>query len=143
MYVGSSYWCQSRPTSEHRSTSSPEHRQTLSEKHRSIPILGSKKTVRIQSYSDFAARHPHPPTLARVKSDDVDRQQQERNDRQRHLSINQQEQPSSDRHSSTPSRVRLPDIDAHHLDATRNPSQTSICQWDGYGPVMEMQAKKE
>ena len=40
MTIGSSYWCRSTPTTEHRSTSSAEHRST--------PLLGSDKTVRIQ-----------------------------------------------------------------------------------------------
>ncbi|CAN6868570.1 unnamed protein product [Brassica oleracea] len=47
MSIGSSYWCRSTPTAEHRSTSSAGHRTT--------PLLGSDKTVRIQSHSDFAA----------------------------------------------------------------------------------------
>ncbi|KAF3609700.1 hypothetical protein DY000_02049120 [Brassica cretica] len=95
MSIGSSYWCRptpttehlSTPTAEHRSTSTAEHRSTLSTEHRSTPILGSDKTVRIQSDSDFAARHPHPPTLARVTSDDVNRQQHEEIDRQQHGSV--------------------------------------------------------
>ena len=71
MSIGSSYWCRSTPTAEHRSTSSAGHRTT--------PLLGSDKTVRIQSHSDFAARHPHPPTL--IKRDDIDRQQDNAIDR--------------------------------------------------------------
>uniref|UniRef100_A0A0D3E6Z8 Uncharacterized protein n=1 Tax=Brassica oleracea var. oleracea TaxID=109376 RepID=A0A0D3E6Z8_BRAOL len=62
--IGSSYWCRSTLTTEHQSTSTAEHRSTSSDEHRSTPLLGSDKTVPIQSHSDFAARHPHPPTLA-------------------------------------------------------------------------------
>ncbi|KAF3603523.1 hypothetical protein F2Q69_00036637 [Brassica cretica] len=88
MSIGSSYWCrptpktEHRPTpiAEHRSTSTAEHRSTSSTEHRSTPLLGSDKTVRIQSHSDFAARHPYPPTLARVTSDDVNQQQHEKID---------------------------------------------------------------
>ncbi|KAF3521043.1 hypothetical protein DY000_02060844 [Brassica cretica] len=54
--IGSLYWCRPTSTVEHRST----------------PLFGSDKTVRIQSHSDFAARHPHPPTVARVKRDNID-----------------------------------------------------------------------
>ncbi|WZZ87431.1 hypothetical protein YC2023_116010 [Brassica napus] len=62
--IGSSYWCRSTLTTEHQSTPTAEHRSTSSDEHRSTPLLGSDKTVPIQSHSDFAARHPHPPTLA-------------------------------------------------------------------------------
>ena len=131
MSVGSSYWCRPTPPTEHRSTSSLERRPTPSDKHRSKPLLGSDKIVQIQSHSDFAARHPHPPTRARVKLKEfvrqqherIDRQQQEIINRQQHGCIDQQEQPSTD-HPSTPYQVRLPDLDAHRLNATRNPSQT-------------------
>ncbi|KAF3514360.1 hypothetical protein F2Q69_00006380 [Brassica cretica] len=126
MSVGSSYWCQPTPTTNHR--------PTPSDKHRSTPLLGSDKIIRIQSHSDFAARYPHPPTRARVKLKEVDRQQheridreqQERIDRQQHCCIDRQEQPSTD-HPSTPYQVRLPDLDTHRLNATRNPSQTLVC----------------
>uniref|UniRef100_A0A0D3D4B4 Uncharacterized protein n=1 Tax=Brassica oleracea var. oleracea TaxID=109376 RepID=A0A0D3D4B4_BRAOL len=82
MSIGSSYWCRPTPTiehrptptTEHRSTSTAEHRSTSSTEHRSTPLLGSDKTVRIQNNSDFAFRHPRPPTLARVTLDDVNRQ---------------------------------------------------------------------
>ncbi|KAF3554453.1 hypothetical protein F2Q69_00012777 [Brassica cretica] len=127
MSIGSSYWCRPTPTTEHRSTSTAEHRSTSSAEHRSTPLLGSDKTVRIQSHSDFAARHPHPPTLARVKSDNVNRQQHEKIDRQQHGSIDRQQEKSSDRQPSMPYRVRLPDLDTHRLKATRNLSQTSVC----------------
>ena len=133
MSIGSSYWCRLTPTTEHRSTSSLESRPTPSDKHRSTLFLGSDKIVQIQSHSDFAARHPHPPTRARVKLKEVDlqqheridRKQQERIDRQQHGCIDRQEQPSTD-HPSTPYQVRLPDLDAHRLNATRNPSQTLV-----------------
>ncbi|KAG5389172.1 hypothetical protein IGI04_030713 [Brassica rapa subsp. trilocularis] len=118
MSMGSSYWCRPTPTSTHRSTSSPEH-----------------KTVRIQSHSDFAARHPHPPTLVRIRPNNVDRQQAERIDRQHHdridrqehVSIDRQEQQIIDRFPSTLYRVHLPNLDAHRLNATQNSSQTSVC----------------
>ncbi|WZZ44785.1 hypothetical protein YC2023_041044 [Brassica napus] len=126
MSAGSSYWCQPTPTTNHR--------PTPSDKHRSTPLLGSDKIIRIQSHSDFAARYPHPPTRARVKLKEVDRQQheridreqQERIDRQQHCCIDRQEQPSTD-YPSTPYQVRLPDLDTHLLNATRNPSQTLVC----------------
>ncbi|KAF3596762.1 hypothetical protein DY000_02021305 [Brassica cretica] len=62
MPAGSSYWCRPTPMTEHRSTSSLERRSIPSDEHRSTPLLGSDKIVRIQSHSDFTARHPHPPT---------------------------------------------------------------------------------
>ncbi|KAF2567944.1 hypothetical protein F2Q68_00026118 [Brassica cretica] len=43
MSIGSSYWCRSTPTTEHRSTSTAEHRLTSSDEHRSTPLLGSDK----------------------------------------------------------------------------------------------------
>ncbi|KAF2559178.1 hypothetical protein F2Q68_00014946 [Brassica cretica] len=49
----------------------------------------------------------------------IDQQQQE--------SVDRQHQKSSDRQPPIPYRVRLPDLDAHRLKATRNPSQTSVC----------------
>ncbi|KAF3497378.1 hypothetical protein DY000_02052916 [Brassica cretica] len=79
-----------------------------------------------KSHSDFAARHPHPPTLARVTLDDVNRQQHEKIDRHQHGSVDQQQKKSSDRQPSMPYRVRLPDLDAHRLKETQNPSQTSV-----------------
>ena len=97
MSVGSSYWCQPTPTTEHRSTSSLERRPTPSDAHRSTPLLGSDKIVRIQSHSDFAARHPHPPTRARVKLKEVDRQQHERIDQQQQERINRQQHGCIDR----------------------------------------------
>ena len=75
----------------------------------------------------FCSRHPHPPTLSRFKSDDVDPQQQDRIDQQQQESVDRQHQKSSDRQPPIPYRVRLPDLDAHRLKATRNPSQTSVC----------------
>ena len=125
--IGSSYWCRSTLTTEHQSTSTAEHRSTSSDEHRSTPLLGSDKTVRIQSHSDFAARHPNPPTLARVKKDNIDRQQHNVIDRQQHGNIDRQHQKSSDRKPQIPYRVRLPDLDVHRLEASRNPSQTSVC----------------
>ncbi|KAG2307030.1 hypothetical protein Bca52824_026778 [Brassica carinata] len=87
------------------------------------------------SHTDFAARHPHPLTLVRIRPNDVDRQQAERIDRQHHEridrqehgSIDRQEQQRIDRFPSTPYRVRLPNLDAHRLNATQNSSQTSVC----------------
>ena len=98
MSIGSSYWCRPTPTTEHqptpsaehRSTSTAEHQSTSSTEHRPTPLLGSDKTVRIQSHSNFSARHPHPPTLARVTSDDVNRQQHEKIDRHQHGSVDRQ-----------------------------------------------------
>ncbi|KAF3609353.1 hypothetical protein DY000_02046813 [Brassica cretica] len=119
MYIGNSYWCQPTPTTEHRPTSSAEHRPT--------PLLGSDKTVRIQSHSNFAARHSHPPTLARVKRDNIDRQQYNGTDRQQHGNTDRQQQKSSDQRPPMPYQVRLPDPDAPRLKETRNPSQTSVC----------------
>ncbi|KAL0856061.1 hypothetical protein Bca101_061214 [Brassica carinata] len=86
------------------------------------------------SHSDFAARHPHPPTLVCIRPNDVDRQQAERIDRQHHEridrqehgSIDRQEKQRSDRFPSTPYRVRLPNLNAHRLNATQNSSQTSV-----------------
>nr|VDD30933.1 unnamed protein product [Brassica oleracea] len=75
----------------------------------------------------FAARHPHSPTLARVKRDNIDRQQHNVIDRQQHGNIDRQQQKSSDRQPPIPYQVRLPDLDAHRLKASRNPSQTSVC----------------
>ncbi|KAF3545268.1 hypothetical protein DY000_02006289 [Brassica cretica] len=49
----------------------------------------------------------------------------QRIDRQQHCCINRREQPSTD-HPSTAYQVRLPDLDAHPLNATRNPSQTLV-----------------
>ncbi|KAF3528053.1 hypothetical protein DY000_02039951 [Brassica cretica] len=118
MSIGSSYWCRPTSTAEHRSTSSAEHRST--------PLLGSDKTVRIQSHSDFAARHPHPPTLARVR-DNIDRQQFNGIDRHQHGNTDRQQQQRSDRQPPIPYRVRLPDLDAHRLKETQNLSQTSVC----------------
>ncbi|KAG5410896.1 hypothetical protein IGI04_007215 [Brassica rapa subsp. trilocularis] len=90
---------------------------------------------RLSSHSDFAARHPHPPTLVRIRPNDVDRQQAERIDRQHHERIDRQEHGSIDRKEQqridrfpyTPYRVRLPNLDAHRLNATQNSSQTSVC----------------
>ncbi|KAF3568004.1 hypothetical protein DY000_02014557 [Brassica cretica] len=79
------------------------------------------------SHSDFAARHPYPPTLARVKRDNIDRQQHNVIDRQQHGNIDRQQQKSSDRQPPILYRVRLPDLDGHRLKASRNPSQTSVC----------------
>uniref|UniRef100_A0A0D3DKK2 Uncharacterized protein n=1 Tax=Brassica oleracea var. oleracea TaxID=109376 RepID=A0A0D3DKK2_BRAOL len=138
MSVGSSYWCRPTPTTEHRSTSSLERRPTPSDKHRSTPLLGSDKIVRIQSHSDFTARHPHPPTRARVKLKEVDRQQheridrqqQERIDRQQHGCIDRQEQPKApEQEQSTLAETSLVEIDQ--------------CQWDGYEPSMEKQETEE
>ena len=101
MSIGSSYWCRPTPTTEHRSTSSAEHRST--------PLLGLDKTVRIQSHSDFAARDPHPPTLARVISDNANRQQHKKIDRQQHGSVDRQQQKSSKRQPS-----RQPEFHLRH-----------------------------
>uniref|UniRef100_A0A0D3DJZ7 Aspartic peptidase DDI1-type domain-containing protein n=1 Tax=Brassica oleracea var. oleracea TaxID=109376 RepID=A0A0D3DJZ7_BRAOL len=79
------------------------------------------------SHSDFAARHLHPPTLAQVKRDNIDRQQHNVIDRQQHGNIDRQQQKSSDRQPPIPYQVRLPDLDAHRLKASRNPSHTSFC----------------
>ncbi|KAF3534736.1 hypothetical protein DY000_02042907 [Brassica cretica] len=105
------------------------------EKRGEDAFLVENKTVRIQSHSDFAARHPHPPTLVCIRPNDVDRQQAERIDRQHHEridrqehgSIDRQEQQRIDRFPSTPYRVRLPNLDAHRLNATQNSSQTLVC----------------
>ncbi|KAF2559863.1 hypothetical protein F2Q68_00015356 [Brassica cretica] len=86
-------------------------------------------------HSDFAARHPHPPTLVHIRPNDVDRQQAERIDRQHHEridrqehgSIDRQEQQRIDRFPSTPYGVRLPNLVAHRLNATQNSSHTSVC----------------
>ncbi|KAF2602595.1 hypothetical protein F2Q70_00025848 [Brassica cretica] len=115
MSIGSSYWCRLTPTTEHRSTSTAEHRSTSSAEHRSTPLLGSDKTVRIQSHSDFAARHPHPPTLARDKSDNVNRQQHEKIDRQQHGSVDRQQEKS--RQPSMPYRLSLIDLERASIDA--------------------------
>ncbi|KAF3609354.1 hypothetical protein DY000_02046812 [Brassica cretica] len=127
MSIGSSYWCRPTPTTEHRPTPTTEHRSTSPAKHRSTPLLGSDKTVQIQSHSDFAARHPHPLTLARVKRDNIDRQQCNGTDRQQHGNTDRQQQKRSDRQPQLPYRVRLPDLVAHRLKETRNLSHTSVC----------------
>ena len=115
MSIDSSYWCRLTPTIEHRPTPTTEHRSTSTSEHRS----GSDKTVRIQSHLDFAARHPHPPNLARVKRDNIDRQQ--------YNGIDREQQKCSDQQPPISYRVRLPDFDAHCLKDSRNPSQTSVC----------------
>ena len=55
MSIGSSHWCRSTPSAEHRSTSSAEHRSTLSAGHRSTPPEEYVGTVRIQRHSEFSA----------------------------------------------------------------------------------------
>ncbi|KAF3497110.1 hypothetical protein DY000_02052996 [Brassica cretica] len=157
MSIGSSYWCRPTSTAEHRSTSSAEHRST--------PLLGSCKTVRIQSHSDFSARHPHPPTLARVKRDNIDRQQHNVIDRQQHGNIDRQQQKSSDRQPPIPYQtsvcLKTTEKISHQFAEAREQKQTLAetsfvesvdrrhlpgiyrHQTDGYEPAMGKQATKE
>ncbi|KAF3602488.1 hypothetical protein F2Q69_00035479 [Brassica cretica] len=120
--IGSAYWCRPTPTAEHRSTSSSEHRST--------PLLGSDKTVRIQSHSDFAARHPNPPTLARVKKDNIDRQQHNVIDRQQHGNIDRQHQKSSDRKPQIPYRTieKISQQSAEALEQKQTLAETSFVE---------------
>ncbi|KAF3496601.1 hypothetical protein DY000_02052439 [Brassica cretica] len=94
---------------------------------RSLAYLTRPSQFYTNSHSDFAARHLHPPTLARVKRDKIDRQQHNVINRQQHGNIDRQQQKSSDRQPPIPYQVCLPDLDAHRLKASRNPSQTSVC----------------
>ncbi|KAF3534737.1 hypothetical protein DY000_02042906 [Brassica cretica] len=136
MYVGSSYWCRPIP----------------SDKPQLTPLFGSDKTVRIQSHSDFAARHPHPPTLVCIRPNDVDRQQAERIDRQHHEridrqengSIDRQEQQRIDRFPSTPYR-QTEDATEKENSTLAETSLVEIDQHqrDGYEHVMEVQPTKE
>uniref|UniRef100_A0A0D3CFL6 Uncharacterized protein n=1 Tax=Brassica oleracea var. oleracea TaxID=109376 RepID=A0A0D3CFL6_BRAOL len=48
-------------------------------------------------------------------------------DRQQHGNTDRQQPKRSDQQPPMPYRVRLPDLDAHRLKETRNPSQTSVC----------------
>ena len=82
MSIGSAYWCRSTPSAEHRSTPIEEH-------------VG---TVKIQSHSNFATQHPHPPTRSCIKIDDVDRHHQEVVDRHTSSNVDRQHHPDIDRH---------------------------------------------
>ncbi|KAJ4872511.1 Uncharacterized protein Rs2_45825 [Raphanus sativus] len=120
MSIGSSCFCRSTPSAEHRST----------------PLLGSWSTVQIQSHSDFAAQHPHPPIPYHGKTYDVEQHRQNGIDRPPRESI--------DRQRLTTNLVCLPDPYAHGLNATRNPSQTSVClkQWRRPDRNMQMHQTK-
>ncbi|KAF2569698.1 hypothetical protein F2Q70_00011156 [Brassica cretica] len=163
MSIGSSYWCQPTSTAEHRPTLTAEHRSISSAEYRLTPLLGSDKTVRIQSHSDFATRHLHPPTLARVKKDNIDRQQHNRSTATwAHRSTTTEEQQSTTA-NTIPKKIsqqsavarqqkqtlaetsfveivdrrQLPGIDRRHLPGIDRH------QTDGYEPAMGKQATKE
>ncbi|KAF3605442.1 hypothetical protein DY000_02049722 [Brassica cretica] len=145
MTIGSSHWCRSTPSAEHRSTSSAEHRSTLSVRHRSAPPEEYVGTVRFHRHSEFSTRHPYPPIPYSVKTDEIDRYHHDVIDRQQQRSTERHQQASSDRQLPMACQVRLLDLDAHCLTAMRNPSQTSVClrtaektnQQPAYAPEQE------
>ena len=73
MSIGSSHWCRSTPSDEHRST----------------PLEEYMGTVRTQSHTYFSARNLHPPIPYHVNTNDIDRHT--------HDIIDRQQQPNSDR----------------------------------------------
>ncbi|KAF3532123.1 hypothetical protein DY000_02040927 [Brassica cretica] len=122
---------------------------------------------------DFAARHPHAPTLSRVKRDNIDRQQHDVINRQQHWSIDRQQQKSSNRQPPIPYRTSVclkttekisqqsakaleqkqtlaetsfvESVDRRHLPCIDRRHLPSIDrhQTDGYEPAIERQATKE
>ncbi|KAG5393478.1 hypothetical protein IGI04_023441 [Brassica rapa subsp. trilocularis] len=131
--IGSSHWRQSTPSAEHRSTSSAEHRSTLSAGHRSTPPEEYRNGENLVTFRIFCST-PTPPISYSVKSDDIDRHHHDVIDRQQQRSTERHQQPSNDRQSPMTCQLRLPDLGAHRLNATQNPSQTSQ---PAYAPEQE------
>ena len=127
MSIGSSHWCRLTPSAEHQSTFLAEHRSTLSFGHRSTPTEEYVGIVRIQRHSEFSARHPHPPIPYSFKTDDINRHYHDVIDRQQERSTERHQQASSDKQLPMTCQVRLLDLEAHRLNATWNPFQTSFC----------------
>ncbi|KAF2571818.1 hypothetical protein F2Q70_00003817 [Brassica cretica] len=74
MSFGRSHWCRSTPSHEHRSTEVIQNRSTSSPVYRSTTpteSTASCKAVRIMTHEEFAAKHPHPPSLVYMPKIDV------------------------------------------------------------------------
>ncbi|KAF2545574.1 hypothetical protein F2Q70_00022551 [Brassica cretica] len=119
MSFGGSHWCRSTPDFKHRSTDFNQNRSTGSPKHRSMtPIesTASCNTVRIMTHEEFAAKHPHPPSLVYVK---VDRHSYSAIDRQKDTALDRQPPAPNDRHAPLTYRVQMLKIDFARLNALR------------------------
>ncbi|KAF3486122.1 hypothetical protein F2Q69_00052663 [Brassica cretica] len=72
MSFGGSHWCRSTSDLEHQSTDVNQNRSTAIPEHRSMTLTESTAScnaVRIMTHEEFAAKHPHPPSLVYVKID--------------------------------------------------------------------------
>ncbi|KAF2580572.1 hypothetical protein F2Q68_00004881 [Brassica cretica] len=111
MSFGRSYWCRSTPDFEHRSTDFNQNRSTGSPEHRSTTPTESTASCdagRIMTHEEFAAKHPHPPSLIYFK---IDRHSDPVIDRQPPAPI--------DRRPPLTYRVQMPKIDVARLNALR------------------------
>ncbi|KAF3591119.1 hypothetical protein DY000_02020310 [Brassica cretica] len=105
MSFGGSHWCRSTPNHEHRSTEVIQNRSTSSPGRRStIPTesTASCKAVRIMTHEEFAAKHPHPPSLVYINIDrhsdpTIDRHSDPTIDRHQEIIIDRQPQAPMDR----------------------------------------------
>ncbi|KAF3485223.1 hypothetical protein F2Q69_00052138 [Brassica cretica] len=132
MSFGGSHWCRSTPNHEHRSTEVIQNRPTSSPGRRStIPTESttSCKAVRIMTHEEFAAKHPHPPSLVYIN---IDRHSDPTIDRHQKIIIDRKPQAPMDRRALITYRVQIPKIDVARLNALKpkpkpseNPPETA------------------
>ncbi|KAF3515760.1 hypothetical protein DY000_02060522 [Brassica cretica] len=72
MSFSGSHWCRSMPDLEQRSADVKQNRSTAIPEHRSTTLTESTAScnaMKIMTHEEFAAKHPHPPSLVYVKID--------------------------------------------------------------------------
>ncbi|WZY99104.1 hypothetical protein YC2023_071433 [Brassica napus] len=120
MSLGGSQWCRPMSMNSHRSTYHDEDRWTYYSSHRSTSSAKSTEgnAVRILTYEEFAAKHPHPPSPF---YDKIDRSVEPTIDRQSESDVDRHNTPPIDRQAPLTYRVRLPSIDINYINALRPP----------------------
>ena len=118
MSFGISHWCRSTLIHEHRSTEVIQNRSTSCPGHRSTSCPGHRSTtptestascnaVRIITQEEFAAKHPHPPSLV---YGNTDRHSDPVIDRYQEIPIDRQPPAPIDRRAPLTYRVQMPKI---------------------------------
>ncbi|KAF3507467.1 hypothetical protein F2Q69_00006759 [Brassica cretica] len=114
-----SHWCRSTPTTEHRYTYTNKNRSTKVPEHRSTTpteSTASCNAMKILIHEEFAAKHPHPPSLDNVW---IDRHTNNNVDRHSEANIDRYPSPSIDQRAPIIYRVQMPTIDVARLNALR------------------------
>ena len=125
MSFGGSHWRRLTPTFEYRSTYTNQDRSRWLPEHLSTTppdSTASCNVVKILTHEEFAAKHPHPPSLDNVC---IDRHTNINVDRHSEANIDRQPSPPIDRRAPITYQVQMPKIDVARLNALRPKSEPS------------------